>query len=77
MVIQDEASMRNGFKDERFEALTRQQIADALNINVFTLDEMHKKNLGPPRFKASPRRWAYRLDDFRKWQDQQRAKETA
>jgi predicted DNA-binding transcriptional regulator AlpA len=56
--------------DERYAALTREQVARALGICVDTLDAMHSRGEGPPRFRASPRRWAYPAQDFRRWQEQ-------
>jgi predicted DNA-binding transcriptional regulator AlpA len=48
--------------------LTREQAARALGISLDTLDALHARNEGPPRFRASPRRWAYPAADFRRWQ---------
>jgi predicted DNA-binding transcriptional regulator AlpA len=62
--------------DERFATLTREQAARALGISTDTLDALHNRGEGPPRFRASPRRWAYPAQDFRRWQEQ-RAAETA
>jgi hypothetical protein len=45
--------------DERFVTLTREQAARALGISTDTLDALHARDEGPPRFRASPRRWAY------------------
>jgi predicted DNA-binding transcriptional regulator AlpA len=56
--------------DERYAALTREQAARALGISTDTLDELHHRGEGPPRFRASPRRWAYPLQEFRRWQEQ-------
>jgi predicted DNA-binding transcriptional regulator AlpA len=56
--------------------LTREQAARALGISTDTLDALHARNEGPPRFRASPRRWAYPARDFRRWQEQ-RATESA
>ena len=62
--------------DERYAALSREQVARALGISVDTLDALHSRGEGPPRFRASPRRWAYPAQDFRRWQEQ-RCAETA
>jgi hypothetical protein len=62
--------------DERYVTLSREQVARALNICVDTLDEMHRRNEGPPRFRVSPKRWGYRAEGFRRWQ-QQRERDTA
>ena len=55
--------------DERYAAISREQAARALGISVDTLDALHARNEGPPRFRASPRRWAYPLQEFRRWQE--------
>jgi predicted DNA-binding transcriptional regulator AlpA len=55
--------------DERYTALSREQVARALNISVDTLDKLHSRDAGPPRFRASPRRWAYPAAEFRRWQE--------
>jgi predicted DNA-binding transcriptional regulator AlpA len=55
--------------------LTREQVARALGIGTDTLDAMHARNEGPPRFRASPRRWAYPAAEFKRWQ-QRRIAET-
>jgi len=54
--------------DERLATLTREQAARALGISVDTLDALHARDEGPPRFRASPRRWAYPAAEFRRWQ---------
>jgi hypothetical protein len=56
--------------DESVVVLSREQVARALSISLDTLDKMHHRGEGPPRFRASPRRWAYPLRDFREWQRQ-------
>jgi hypothetical protein len=56
--------------NERYLSLTRQQVARALNISLDALDEMHARDEGPPRFRATPRRWAYPALGFRRWQEQ-------
>ena len=62
--------------DERYASLTREQVARALGICVDTLDALHRRNEGPPRFRASPRRWAYPAAEFRRWlEHQQKAAE--
>jgi hypothetical protein len=59
--------------NERYLSLTREQVARALGVCVDTLDALHAKGEGPPRFRASPRRWAYPAADFRRWQQRQMA----
>jgi predicted DNA-binding transcriptional regulator AlpA len=59
---------------ERVRVLTRHQVAQALGISVDTLDALHAANDGPPRFRASPRRWSYPIEDFRNWQRARMAK---
>jgi predicted DNA-binding transcriptional regulator AlpA len=49
--------------------LTREQAARALGISTDTLDALHARGEGPPRFRASPRRWAYPAAEFRRWQE--------
>lgn len=49
--------------------LTRKQAARALGISTDTLDALHVRGEGPPRFRASPRRWAYPAVEFRRWQE--------
>ena len=61
--------------DERYLSLTREQVARALGICEDTLDALHARGEGPPRFRASPRRWAYPAEQFRRWQ-QRRAEQT-
>jgi predicted DNA-binding transcriptional regulator AlpA len=56
--------------DESVAALSREQIARALGISLDTLDKMHARGEGPPRFRASPRRWAYPIGEFKRWQQQ-------
>lgn len=56
--------------------LTREQAARALSISTDTLDALHARGEGPPRFRASPRRWAYPAAAFKRWQEQ-RATENA
>jgi predicted DNA-binding transcriptional regulator AlpA len=55
--------------DERYLSLTREQVARALNVSVDTLDKLHDRGDGPPRFRASPRRWAYPAGEFKRWQE--------
>jgi predicted DNA-binding transcriptional regulator AlpA len=55
--------------DEQFATLTREQAARALGISTDTLDALHARDEGPPRFRASPRRWAYPAAEFRRWQE--------
>lgn len=52
-----------------FATLTREEAAAALNISVDTLDKMHRRGEGPPRFRSSVARWAYPLPEFRRWQE--------
>ena len=61
---------------ERVGALSRTQVASALGVCCDTLDAMHRRGEGPPRFRASPRRWAYPANGFKRWQEQ-RCAETA
>ena len=39
--------------DELVAVLSREQIARALGISLDTLDKMHARGEGPPRFRAS------------------------
>jgi hypothetical protein len=55
--------------NERYLSLTRQQIARALNISLDALEASHRRGEGPPRFRASPRRWAYPAAEVRRWQE--------
>jgi hypothetical protein len=55
--------------NERYVSLTREQVARALGICTDTLDAMHRRNEGPPRFRSSPKRWSYPAQEFRRWQD--------
>jgi hypothetical protein len=57
--------------------MTRQEIADALNVSLDALDKMHQRGDGPPRFKSSPKRWCYPLMEFRAWQEARLQKPTA
>jgi predicted DNA-binding transcriptional regulator AlpA len=59
--------------NERYLSLTREQVARALGVCVDTLDALHRRGEGPPRFRASPRRWAYPAAEFRRWQEQRQA----
>jgi hypothetical protein len=59
--------------DSDLATLTREQIARALNISLDALDELHDRGHGPPRFRATPRRWAYPAAGFRQWQEQRLA----
>jgi hypothetical protein len=61
--------------DEDLATLTREQVARALNITTDTLDKLHAQGAGPPRFRASPRRWAYPAAQFRRWQEQRQRAE--
>jgi predicted DNA-binding transcriptional regulator AlpA len=63
--------------DERFATLTREQAARALGISTDTLDALHNRGEGPPRFRASPRRWAYPATEFKRWQQQRTAEHAA
>jgi predicted DNA-binding transcriptional regulator AlpA len=56
--------------DESVAVLSRDQVARALGISLDTLDKMHQRGEGPPRFRASPRRWAYPIGEFKRWQQQ-------
>jgi predicted DNA-binding transcriptional regulator AlpA len=56
--------------NERYVSLTRDQVARALGVCVDTLDALHDRGEGPPRFRASPRRWAYPAAEFRRWLEQ-------
>lgn len=58
---------------EAIATLTRAQAARALSISTDTLDALHHQGKGPPRFRASPRRWAYPAAAFRRWQEQRTA----
>ncbi len=58
---------------DEYLSLTREQVARALGVSVDTLDYLHRRGEGPPRFRASPRRWAYPAAKFRKWQEQRTA----
>jgi hypothetical protein len=52
-----------------FSNLTRQEVADALNVSIDTLERMHHRNDAPPRFRAGLRIWAYPAGEFRKWRE--------
>src|SRR5262245_1728588 len=56
--------------------LSREQVAAALNIHTDSLDALHKQNLGPPRYHCTPRRYAYPVEEFRRWQEQRLQAET-
>jgi predicted DNA-binding transcriptional regulator AlpA len=56
--------------DESVAALSREQVAQALGISLDTLDKLHGRGKGPPRFRVSPRRWAYPIRELREWQRQ-------
>ena len=56
--------------DDSVAVLSREQAARALAISLDNLDRLHAAGKGPPRFRVSPRRWAYPLHDFREWQRQ-------
>jgi len=53
--------------------LSRSEVCDALGISLWTLDLMHQRGEGPPRFKISPRRWGYPTSKFLEWQRQRLA----
>jgi predicted DNA-binding transcriptional regulator AlpA len=55
--------------DERYLTLTREQVARALGVSTDTLDALHRRGEAPPRFRSSPRRWAYPASDFKRWQE--------
>jgi predicted DNA-binding transcriptional regulator AlpA len=55
--------------DEVYAHFSREQVARALGISIDTLDKLHDRKEGPPRFRASPRRWAYPASEFRRWQE--------
>jgi predicted DNA-binding transcriptional regulator AlpA len=59
--------------DESYAALSRDQVARALGLSLDTLDKLHQRGEGPPRFRASPRRWAYPAAEFRRWQQERTA----
>jgi hypothetical protein len=59
--------------NERYASLTRDQVARALGVCVDTLDALHARGEGPPRFRASPRRWAYPALEFRRWLEQRQS----
>ena len=63
--------------DERYLSLSREQVARALGVSVDTLDSLHDRGEGPPRFRASPRRWAYPATEFKRWQQQRTAEHAA
>jgi predicted DNA-binding transcriptional regulator AlpA len=63
--------------DERYLSLTREQVARALGICEDTLDALHNRGEGPPRFRASPRRWAYPAAAFKRWQEQRTTENAA
>ena len=67
------ATLREQIATEKFATLTREQIAKTLGVCVDTLDGMHRRGEGPPRFRASPRRWAYSASAFLEWQREQQA----
>lgn len=47
--------------------LTRKQVAQVLAISVDTLERIHDRHEGPPRFKISPRCWGYPVSTFQAW----------
>jgi hypothetical protein len=55
---------------ESVASLSREQTARALSISVDCLDRLHDAGRGPPRFRVSPRRWAYPVRELRKWQQE-------
>jgi predicted DNA-binding transcriptional regulator AlpA len=59
--------------DSDLATLRREQVARALGISTDALDALHSRGEGPPRFRASPRRWAYPAAAFRQWQEQRLA----
>jgi len=48
--------------------LSRSQVAQALGISLDSLDRLHARGEGPPRFRTSPRRWGYPTLLLRRWQ---------
>jgi hypothetical protein len=62
---------------ERYLTLSREQVARCLQISTDALDALHERSEGPPRFRQSPRRWAYPAQEFRKWQEKRLAEAQA
>jgi predicted DNA-binding transcriptional regulator AlpA len=58
---------------ESVATLSFKQVARLLGIDEDTLAALHKKNDGPPRYRLSPNRWGYVLQDLRRWQEQRMA----
>lgn len=48
------------------EFLTRDEMAERLDVSVRTLDRSHRLGRGPPRFKIG-RKWLYRVRAYRDW----------
>lgn len=71
-----EPSLRNGplVVDVVF---TRKQVARALAVSVDTLERIHGRGDGPPRFKISPRCWGYPASAFIAWKGARLAAEVA
>lgn len=61
--------------DEQYLSMTREQVARALHISLDTLDKMHARGEGPPRFRPSPKRWCYPAREFRIWRERRLAEQ--
>jgi len=50
-----------------YSSLTRAAVARAEGICLDTLEEMHRRGDAPPRYKVSPHRWSYPLQEYLAW----------
>lgn len=48
--------------------LTLGQVAEILRLSKDTVEDMGLRGIGPPRYRASPKRWRYPAPLFRAWQ---------
>lgn len=72
---QVEAKMKFAVEDinDCYLSLSRGQVARALGICTDTLEAMHARGEGPPRFRAGVKRWGYPAQEFRRWQERRLA----
>ena len=58
-------------------SLTRAAVARAEGVCLDTLEEMHRRGDAPPRYKVSPHRWSYPLQEYLAWKKKKLAEAEA
>jgi hypothetical protein len=56
-----------------FASLTRATVARSENISIKALEALHRRGLGPPRYKVTTKRWSYPVVQYLAWKEQRLA----